>query len=155
MILWHEPICSQLLAKLINWYNIYEQGSVYATRDYMNLQGKIEKKPTIYLNKVAFKVIEFKYLSEIMFEVAPKKVLTKDILKIYNNMLNRFSSIPAGKNKPILTVKNEWLISVAFYKEDLSDIIKLLLKVKNGKVVDQKEVMEDLFMQDAKENNVQ
>lgn len=144
--IWYEPFCTTLLQKMIDWHNDYESGKVFATRDFMTKSGQIIPQPTKYLNKVSFRVIEFKYLSLIMSEILPNSLLTKDINNIYDNMVNRFSNIPVSKNKPVFTVRNEWVLSLAFYKEDIADIIRVLLTARDGVIVSQENKTEELFM---------
>ena len=149
--LWFEPVCTNLLKKIIFWWRNFENGDVFATRDFMSKQGQIQKIPTKYITKVPFSVLEFQYLVLIMKALAPENLLTTDFINIYENMKQKFVRLPAGKFKPVLTSKNEWIISIASYKQDIKDVYEILLKAREGSTDPRtsKEVMEDLFLSEV------
>ena len=166
--LWFKPVCDHLLFKVHHWYQNYEKGEVYSTRDWLNLDGVKIERPTRYACRIAFRAQEIQHLSNIMNALAPKfycldekgavrerfetkaeadnwvkkqinlhrvtpNPLISDIAELNAGIQRRFNNIPL-KNRPRLLPTGEWVIQLAWYLQDIEEVIRTLVQAKTGRV---------------------
>lgn len=144
--LWFTPVCDDLLKKMARWLAGYEMGEVYSTRDWIAMDGNKVDRPTRYLHRVAFKPVEWQHLTRIMETLAPKNELVKDLKAVEASMQRRFTDMPVAK-RPRLLTNGEWLIPLAYWKQDLEEAVAALLRAKTG----QTETMETIAEQQKKD----
>jgi hypothetical protein len=118
---WYRPICDHVLTKIILWLAKYEQGEVAATRKWVNLDGVLVDRPTMFGHSIAWKGIEFQHLIRVIEAVEPKAAILPDLRKIQSN-LKKGRLLPGG----------QYLVRIAFYKEDIENIYNILMKAKTG-----------------------
>lgn len=118
---WYSPICDRVLTKIVMWLSRYEQGEVAASRPFMTLDGFTVDRPTLYGHKIAWKPVEMQHLVRLIEEVTPKAEYLPDLKKVQAN-LKHGRLLPGG----------EYLVTIAFYRQDLLTIYETLMKAKTG-----------------------
>jgi hypothetical protein len=141
MSFWFTPVCEDLLRTLAVVHADYERGEVESTRPWLNLDGVIVDRPTRYAHRVAFKPVELQHLLTIMQMLAPASDVTKEVVKLHAG-LRRGRLLPGGK----------YLVTIAYWKQDLREILEILLRARNGEtepidqaLAKQKQSGKDLF----------
>lgn len=121
MSFWFTPVCDDLLRTIAIWYASYERGDVESDRKWLNLDGVIVNRPTRYAHQLTFKPIELVYLVRIMTALAPKSEVTAEVTKLQAG-LRRGQLLPGGAYR----------ITVAYWKEDIQEILEALVRAKRG-----------------------
>jgi hypothetical protein len=141
MTLWFRPVCDELYHTVARWYTTYETGEVESHRKWLNLDGVIVDRPTRYAHRIAFKPIEVQHLATIMTALAPASDVTKEVLKLQTG-LRRGRLLPGGK----------YVVTIAWWKQDLREILEVLLQAQRGATTTleqtlekQKQAGKDLF----------
>jgi hypothetical protein len=139
--LWYTPVCDHALAKLVRVYLTYERGAIYSTREFVTKDGRKVDRPTRFANSIAFKPNEVDHIVRILQTIAPE-----------NPLLGLWKDVQAGikRGRPVLG--GEYVVTLAWYQQDVIESIQLLLKAKTGKaqsiddfVGGQKQEGKDLF----------
>lgn len=137
---WFSPICDNVLTKIVLWLSKYEQGEVAATRDWVNLDGVVVKRPTMYGHAIAWKPIELQHLVRIVEALEPKADILPELKKLQAN-IKKGQLIPGG----------QYLVRIAYHRQDIEKIFEILMKAKTGRqtiaetATQQKEQGKDLF----------
>src|ERR1017187_8135186 len=131
--LWFKPVCDDLLVKIAKWHINYDQGEVFSTRAFLDKLGAMSAKPIKRASKVAFRPLELEQLATILTAMAPKNPLTADLVSLNEGMKQRFRNIPLA-NRPHMLTTGEWVIKLAYYKDDVQEIFDILAEAKTGKV---------------------
>ena len=149
--LWFKPVCDDLLGKIHRWWVNYERGEIFSTREWLDREGNKVDKPTRYAYRIPFRPLEIQHLVSILEVLAPANSLTKDMKELHESMKHRFINLNL-KNRPRLLPTGEWMITLAWYKADIEEVLTLLLEAKSGKsqtieslAEQQKEQGKDLF----------
>jgi len=149
--LWFKPVCDDLLGKIHRWWVNYERGEIFSTREWLDREGNKVDKPTRYAYRIPFRPLEIQHLASILEVLAPTNSLTKDMKELHESMKHRFINLSL-KNRPRLLPTGEWMITLAWYKADIEEVLTLLLEAKSGKsqtveslAEQQKEQGKDLF----------
>jgi hypothetical protein len=149
--LWFKPVCDDLLGKIHRWWVNYEHGEIFSTREWLDREGNKVDKPTRYAYRIPFRPLEIQHLVSILEVLAPTNSLTKDMKELHESMKHRFINLNL-KNRPRLLSTGEWMITLAWYKADIEEVLTLLLEAKSGKsrtieslAEQQKEQGKDLF----------
>jgi hypothetical protein len=71
-IIWFQPVCDTLLTRMILFVKNYTNGHVYASKSFLNTDGRVEDRPTIYINKVRLTESELTHLVRLTTDLAPK-----------------------------------------------------------------------------------
>lgn len=129
-VLWFRPVCDTLLLWIYQWYANYERGEVYSTRDWLNLDNVVVKKPTRYAHRLSVHPLEMRHLVTILQALEPDHALTKDIIHV-NSKLRQGQLRPGGK----------YVITLAYYKEDIAFLLHTLLRAKTGRAVTLEQVL--------------
>jgi hypothetical protein len=139
--LWFNPVCDQVLAKLVKLYLSYESGAIYSTRAFVTKDGRTVAKPTRFANQVALKANEVGHVVRILQTIAPDNPLVAEWQKVQAGLKNG-RTIPGG----------DYVVTLAWYQQDVIETIQLLLKAKTGQaqtvddfVVGQKQEGRELF----------
>ena len=130
--LWFKPVCDDLLGKIHRWWVNYERGEIFSTREWLDREGNKVDKPTRYAYRTPFRPLEIQHLVSILETLAPANSLTKDMKDLHESMKRRFNNLPL-KNRPRLLATGEWVITLAWYKADIEEVLTLLLEAKSGK----------------------
>ena len=128
--LWFSPICDQVLAKLVHWYRAYETGEVFATREWLNLDGIKTDRPTKYLHRIGFKTAELRHLVRILAEQAPGSHLALD-----------FEKVLAGLRRGQLYPGGVYVVKLAFYRDDIREVVALMMRAKGDRSQKLEEVL--------------
>ena len=149
--LWFKPVCDDLLGKIHRWWVNYEHGEIFSTREWLDREGNKVDKPTRYAYRIPFRPLEIQHLVSILEALAPTNSLTKDMKELHESMKHRFINLNL-KNRPRLLPTGEWMVTLAWYKADIEEVLTLLLEAKSGKsrtieslAEQQKEQGKDLF----------
>jgi hypothetical protein len=149
--LWFKPVCDDLLGKIHRWWVNYERGEIFSTREWLDREGNKVDKPTRYAYRIPFRPLEIQHLVSILEALAPTNSLTKDMKELHESMKHRFINLNL-KNRPRLLPTGEWMVTLAWYKADIEEVLTLLLEAKSGKsrtieslTEQQKEQGKDLF----------
>jgi hypothetical protein len=149
--LWFKPVCDDLLGKIHGWWVNYERGEIFSTREWLDREGNKVDKPTRYAYRIPFRPLEVQHLVSILEALAPTNSLTKDMKELHESMKHRFINLNL-KNRPRLLPTGEWMVTLAWYKADIEEVLTLLLEAKSGKsqtieslAEQQKEQGKDLF----------
>jgi len=149
--LWFKPVCDDLLGKIHRWWVNYERGEIFSTREWLDREGNKVDKPTRYAYRIPFRPLEIQHLVSILEALAPANSLTKDMKELHESMKHRFINLNL-KNRPRLLPTGEWMVTLAWYKADIEEVLTLLLEAKSGKsrtieslTEQQKEQGKDLF----------
>ena len=150
-VLWFKPVCDDLLGKIHRWWVNYERGEIFSTREWLDREGNKVDKPTRYAYRIPFRPLEIQHLVSILEALAPANSLTKDMKELHESMKHRFINLNL-KNRPRLLPTGEWMVTLAWYKADIEEVLTLLLEAKSGKsqtieslAEQQKEQGKDLF----------
>lgn len=118
--LWFSPICDDILKRFLIWIATYQVGEIHSTREWVSPQdGSVQDKPTKYAHRVPWKEMELRYLTRILRDSNPQSHLTADFEEVLK--LWKFGQLTTGGYR---------IMTLAFYKEDLEDVVKMLLKAK-------------------------
>jgi hypothetical protein len=149
--LWFKPVCDDLLGKIHRWWVNYERGEIFSTREWLDREGNKVDKPTRYAYRIPFRPLEIQHLVSILEALAPTNSLTKDMKELHESMKHRFTNLNL-KNRPRLLPTGVWMVTLAWYKADIEEVLTLLLEAKSGKsqtieslAERQKEQGKDLF----------
>jgi hypothetical protein len=149
--LWFKPVCDDLLGKIHRWWVNYERGEIFSTREWLDREGNKVDKPTRYAYRIPFRPLEIQHLVSILEALAPANSLTKDMKELHESMKHRFIHLNL-KNRPRLLPTGEWMVTLAWYKADIEEVLTLLLEARSGKsqtieslAAQQKEQGKDLF----------
>lgn len=121
--LWFTPVCDDLLKTVAHWHARYDQGEIESDRKWLNLDGVVIDRPTRYAHRLAFRPVEIQHLLRIMTALAPTSEVTKEITKLHGG-LKRGRLLPGGK----------YLVTVAYWKEDVAEILEALIRAKTGQL---------------------
>jgi hypothetical protein len=64
MATWYSGICDVVLQRVEDWLRTYELGEVCKDQDFLTLEGKVEKKPTMYAARLPWSRPETKSFSK-------------------------------------------------------------------------------------------
>ena len=118
--LWFTPVCDTLLQTVAHWLATYERGEVYASRKWLGRDGVVDR-PTCYAHRLAFRPNELQHLLNILTHLTPKSEVLADIGELQAG-LRRGRLLPGGK----------YVVTVAFYKQDIQEIYDALVRARAG-----------------------
>jgi hypothetical protein len=130
--LWFKPVCDDLLGKIHRWWVNYERGEIFSTREWLDREGNKVDKPTRYAYRTPFKPLEIQHLVSILEALAPANSLTKDMKELHESMKRRFNNLNL-KNRPRLLATGEWVITLAWYKADIEEVLEILLRARDNR----------------------
>lgn len=125
MSYWFRPVCDDLLRIIVSWHANYERGEVESDRKWLNLDGVVVDRPTRYAHRIAFRPIEVEYLLQIMRLYAPQSEVINELVKLSIG-LRRGRLLPGGR----------YLVTIAYWKQDLREMLVALLTARDGQVVE-------------------
>ncbi len=121
MPLWYAGICDRLERRIRLWLENYDAGRVYATRPFMDLDG-VKNIVTIRKHRIPFHPKEMEHLMRILHALRPGMQLTQDFEKVAQN-LRHGRLLPNGYYE----------VELAFYQQDLEELVKVLEEARTGK----------------------
>jgi hypothetical protein len=119
---WYVPVCDRILAKIQLWHDLYDRGEEAASRKWMTPNARIVDRTVKFGHRLKFKTQEIDHLVRILDALAEHKELADD-----------FRRVRAGMKQGRLHPGGEYEIKLAFYKEDLVEILDALRRSKSGK----------------------
>lgn len=119
--LWFAGICDQVLARLHAWYVRYESGAVHSTRPFMMHDGNIVDLVQKRIHHVPWKRQELQKLYDALVALRPKHELTADVKKVLDNV-----------EKCPLAAGGYRLVPMIYYRDDVKELIDVMLEAKNG-----------------------
>jgi hypothetical protein len=120
---WYRPVCDQLFERIKFWYTHYERGAESASRSFVTLNGRIVDRTTMYAHVLQFKPLEIDHLVRLLKALSPHPELASDFERVRAGMLR-------GRLRPGGTYD----ITLNFYKEDVADILTVLLRARSGQL---------------------
>jgi len=119
---WYSPVCDDVLRKIYVWYACYSRGDPSATRQWMNLDGRIIDRTTSYANPVRFKPFELDHLIRILDALAPTRELVEYFRRVRKGIRLRGKLLPGGEYEVVLNA----------YRQDVEETLTALIKAKTG-----------------------
>lgn len=120
---WYTPVCDQLMQKIHHWYTVYDRGTESASRKWITMNARIVDRVTMYAHVLKFKTREIDHLVRLMEALSPHPELTAD-----------FKQVRARMQKGRLYPGNEYEVTLNFYKQDVVDILNVLIRAKTGQL---------------------
>jgi hypothetical protein len=119
--IWYAGVCDSLLLKISTWHSRYDSGKVYATRDFLEFNGKITKKVVKRSFTIGFIKQEMDNLVSIVDYYAEGTPLCTEIKEVARSWAEAKGGIGAKGIKDI---------TLNFYKEHVKDVVDILEKAK-------------------------
>jgi hypothetical protein len=116
-------MCDTLMAKISTWLQMYERGDESASRPFVTLNGRIVDRVTMYAHRIRFKTQEIDHLVRLLHALAEHQELTADFTKVRQGM-TKLKLVPGG----------EYEIPLNFYKQDVVEILDVLIRAKTGRL---------------------
>lgn len=156
---WYKGICDELLFKVALWEAAYwTGGSVHSTRQWLDPRlGKPVDKPVKMAHFLPFREVELEHLVRIVEALKPGTPMVDEVRQL--KAIWHSGKAVVGRRYPktywtnvILPPGIHRVITVAFYPEHVTELVKILNEAKTGKKADefwkqQKEAGKDLFEQ--------
>ena len=79
-----------------------------------------------------FRPLEIQHLVSILEVLAPTNSLTKDMKELHESMKHRFINLNL-KNRPRLLPTGEWMVTLAWYKADIEEVLEILLRARDNR----------------------
>lgn len=131
---WFSGVCDSLVKKIHFWDLTYEQGTVFATRDFLDFDGTIKKIPTRRGHKIPFSYQELCHLHRIISAFDGTAELAKDIETFRDFVWVNGKLLPGGNR----------LAEIVCYHEHVKQMFKLLMLSKDApKVAALEKAIED------------
>jgi hypothetical protein len=124
-VIWFAPVCDTLLKRMVYLAKTYTLGTVYASKSFLNTDGRLEDRPTIYINKIRLTEAELIHLVRLTTTLAPKLDATAQFQKV----LAEFKT-----NRKIFKLypPNNYEFSLALYPTELNKVLEVLMNAKQG-----------------------
>jgi hypothetical protein len=120
---WYVPVCDRLLQKIQHWYQVYDRGVESASRKWITMNARIVDRVTMYAHNLKFKTQEIDHLVRLLDALSPHPELTADF-KLVRAAMQRGRLYPGG----------EYEVTLNFYKQDVVDILNVLIRAKTGQL---------------------
>jgi hypothetical protein len=118
---WFSGVCDSVLSKVYTWHKVYEQGEVCKDQDYLNVDGVVVKKPTMYAHRIGWTQPELEHLIRIVKDLRPQDPILGEVTRL--RALWRHGKLVYGGNR---------ILTLAFYKEHVKLLLDILQEAKTG-----------------------
>ena len=130
--LWFKPVCDDLLGKIHRWWVNYERGEIFSTREWLDREGnKVDKLNTLCLQDT------LQAFGDPAPGLDPGGLGASELADQGHEGSPRKHEAPlqqsASKEWYVLLATGEWVITLAWYKADIEEVLTLLLEAKSGK----------------------